>query len=332
MIEVRTCARLHLGLLGNNGEQGRVYGSVGVAVNHPHLVLRAEPAEGLQVDGLEIGRVTAYARRFINRFGFPAGAHLTLSAGIPAHVGLGSGTQIALAVGTALARLAAFPVSTQEIALALGRGLRSGAGVATFQHGGFVLDGGHRILARLPDSSIGNGQTKQIEKSRIPPLLFQHPVPKDWIFIVVIPNADPGFSGEKEDNALLQLPEAPSSLVDKISRLLLMKMLPALVEKDIANFGEALTGIQCMIGDCFASVQGGRYATPVLEKVVAFLLANGSAGAGQSSWGPAGYGLVEGKAQAQKLAQATRLFLADLGGGEVLCVQAQNRGAHVRQL
>jgi beta-ribofuranosylaminobenzene 5'-phosphate synthase len=330
MIEVRTCARLHLGLLDNNGEHGRIYGSIGLAVNRPQLILRAETADCLQVDGLEIERVAGYARRFIDRYGFPKGAHITVSAGIPAHVGLGSGTQIALAAGTALARLAGLQLGAQEIALTLGRGSHSGVGIATFQHGGFVLDGGHRILSPLLDSPTGNGPSRQIENDRTPPLLFHHYVPADWIFVVVIPKADQGFSGDRERCALMQLPEAPSCMVGKISRLLLMKMLPALVEKDIANFGQALTGIQCIVGDCFAPVQGGRYATPLLEKVVEFLLEKGAAGAGQSSWGPAVYGLVDGKARAQQLEKEVKLFLADMGGGEAYCVQPRNRGAQIR--
>jgi beta-ribofuranosylaminobenzene 5'-phosphate synthase len=331
MIEVRTCARLHLGLLDNNGEQGRIYGSIGLAVNRPQLILRAEAADGLRADGLETERVAAYARRFIDRYGLSGGAHLTLSAGIPAHVGLGSGTQIAMAVGTALARLADLQLSAQEIALTMGRGSHSGVGIATFQHGGFVLDGGHRILSCLPDSPVGNGRLRQIENNRTPPLLFHHNVPEDWNFVVVIPNADQGFSGDRERCALMQLPEAPSRLVEKISRLLLMKMLPALVEKDIANFGQALTGIQCMIGDCFAPVQGGRYATPLLEKVVGFLLEKGAVGAGQSSWGPAVYGLVDGRTRAQQLEKEVKIFLANRGGGEAYCVQPRNRGAQIRK-
>jgi beta-ribofuranosylaminobenzene 5'-phosphate synthase len=332
MIEVKTCARLHLGLLDNNGEQGRLYGSIGLAVNHPGLVLRAETADGLLVEGLETGRITTYARRFMNRYGLPPGARLNLSKSIPAHVGLGSGTQIGLAVGTALARLAGLQLSVGEIALAVERGMHSGIGIATFQHGGFVLDGGHRILPGPPGSSIGNGQARQIEKNSVPPLLFKHPVPKDWFFVIAIPETGPGFSGEKEEKAFLQLPEAPAHLVEKISWVLLMKMLPALVEKDIANFGRALTGIQCMVGDCFASVQGGRFATPLLEKLVGFLLDRGAVGAGQSSWGPAVYGLVEGRQQALQLAREVRLFLASLGGGQIFIAQPQNRGAQVKRI
>ena len=117
MIEVRTCARLHLGLLDNNGELGRLYGSVGLAVDRPKLVLRTRKAKTLQVEGLERRRVATYARRFMRRYGFPAGAHLNLISHIPAHVVLGSGTQLALAVGAALARLSGHRLSIQEIAL-----------------------------------------------------------------------------------------------------------------------------------------------------------------------------------------------------------------------
>lgn len=332
MIEVRTCARLHLGLLDNNGEQGRLYGSIGVAVNGPHLVLRAEKADGLRVEGTEAERITTYARRFFRHFGLPEEAHLILLKSIPAHVGLGSGTQIALAVGTALARLAGLRLSTPEVAVAVGRGMHSGIGVGTFQHGGFVLDGGHRVQANPPYHPKSGGQDRQTIKDSVPPILFQRPMPKDWYFVTAIPETGPGLSGKKEDDAFLRLPQAPAGLVEKISWVLLMKMLPALVEEDIADFGRALTSIQYMVGDCFASIQGGRFASAVSGKMVDFLLQRGAAGIGQSSWGPTVYGLVEGRDQARRLAKEAQAYLAELGGGQVYCVQPQNRGVRVRKM
>jgi beta-RFAP synthase len=330
MIEVQTCARLHLGLLDNNGGQGRLYGSIGVAVNHPHLILRAEAANGLRAEGIEAERITMFAQRFISRYNQPKGAHLTLVTAIPSHVGLGSGTQLGLAVGAALARLAGLPLSVPEIALAVGRGKHSGIGISTFQHGGFVLDGGHRLVT---DSSGTPGQqSRQIREDSVPPLLFHHPMPKHWFFVMIIPETGQGFNGAKEQSAFQQLPIAPSSLVEKMSWVLLMKMLPALVEDDIVSFGQALTNLQNMVGDCFASVQGGRFATPVLEKLVGFLLDRGAAGAGQSSWGPTVYGLVKSEDRARKLAQEARNYLTGFGGGSIYCVQAQNRGAQIRAL
>lgn len=329
MIEVRTCARLHLGLLDNNGELGRLYGSVGLAVDRPELVLRARKAKKLRVEGLDRKRVATYARRFIRRYGFPSGAHLNLLSHIPAHVGLGSGTQLALAVGAALARLSGNRFSVQEIALAVGRGMHSGIGISTFQYGGFVLDGGHRVLAEPVGSGPNNGLSRTVEKNHVPPVLFHRPVPQHWCFVTVIPKTDKGLNGKKEKDAFIKLPRAPSVLVEKISRELLIRMLPALVEKDIVNFGKALTVIQCMVGDCFASVQGGRFANPVSEKAADFMMDHGAAGIGQSSWGPTVYGLVQGKAQARKLLEQTQAYLDTLGGGETFMVRPQNHGARI---
>ena len=302
MIEVRTCARLHLGLLDNNGEMGRLYGSIGVAVNQPKLVLKAGKSDTLRVEGPDCTKAAAYARRFMRHFNFPAGAFLNLVSTIPAHVGLGSGTQLAMAVGTALANLEGRRLSIREIASVLGRGAHSGIGISTFRYGGFVLDGGHRIrsMEASPPRTVRNG---------IPPLLFQHAVPRNWFFIIVIPAINPGLSGKKEANAFLKLPRAPSWLVEKISRVLLMQMLPALVERDISNFGQALTRIQYMVGECFSSIQGGRFASPISEKMVDFMLSRGAAGIGQSSWGPTVYGLIEGKTRAQALRQKAQSYL-----------------------
>jgi beta-RFAP synthase len=234
---------------------------------------------------------------------------------------------LGLAVGSGLARLAGIQLTVQEIAFAVGRGLHSGIGIATFQHGGFVLDGGRSIISNRTEAD-----NRQIDTGKTPPVLMKHPMPKDWFFVTAIPKTSPGFSGEKENKAFLQLPEAPSRVVEKISWALLMKMLPALLEKDVANFGKALTSIQFMVGDCFASVQGGRFANPISEKIVDFLLSRGAAGVGQSSWGPTVYGLVQGKDHAKQLKKQVQLFLSDIGGGQVLCLQPQNRGAQVRRI
>jgi len=316
MIEIRACARLHLGLLDHSGAQGRLYGSIGLSVNRPHLLLRAEKADRLIVEGAETERVTEYARRFIQRHGGPSGARLNLSSGIPAHVGLGSGTQIALAVGTALARLSGLKISAEEIALTAGRGVRSGIGIATFQHGGFILDGGHPV---------------RMDKAGVPPVLFRHSLPRDWYFVTAIPGKSQGFNGEREDRAFRHLPPVPSHLAEKISWLVLMKMLPALVEKNVSDFGRAMTEIQWMVGECFAPVQGGRFSNPLSEKLIEFMFEHGVAGAGQSSWGPAVYGLVEGREAARLLMKAVRAHPAGTEDSQVFCVRPQNRGAIIKE-
>ncbi|HWQ82965.1 MAG TPA: beta-ribofuranosylaminobenzene 5'-phosphate synthase family protein [Anaerolineales bacterium] len=320
MLEILTPARLHLGLLDTNGNLGRLYGSIGVAIQQPNVILRAAPAASLQVHGLESDRVTAFARRFLAYHKLDLGARLELVAAIPGHVGLGSGTQLALALGAALAHLAGLDLSVAEIARSMGRGVHSGIGTNTFAQGGFVLDGGHSTLPAPP------GAQKQ---AAVPPVLVRQPFPEDWRFVVVIPEIDPGLSGEKETNAFQELPKAPPSRVARMCRLLVMQMLPALFEQNIVEFGHALTQIQRLVGASFAPIQGGQFADPLSDRLIAFLLDHGAAGAGQSSWGPTVYGLVASQPAADLLAARASIFLATLRKGQVFTVAPDNHGARI---
>ena len=320
MLEIITPARLHLGLLDTNGNLGRLYGSIGVAIQQPNVILRAAPAPFLQVHGLDVDRVTAFAQRFLAYHNLNLGARLELVAAIPGHVGLGSGTQLALAVGAALARLAGLHLSAAEIARSMGRGVHSGIGINTFAAGGFVLDGGHPVASGTSGAQPG---------SAVPPVLIRQPFPEDWRFVVVIPEMEPGLSGEKETSAFQELPKAPPSRVAKLCRLLVMQMLPALFEQNITEFGHALTEIQRLVGASFAPIQGGQYADPLSDQLIAFLLAQGAAGAGQSSWGPTVYGLVAGQPAADLLAARATEFLGVLSRGQVFTVAPDNHGVRM---
>jgi beta-ribofuranosylaminobenzene 5'-phosphate synthase len=317
---VRTPARLHLGLIDLNGELGRLYGSMGVAIDGPNVSIEAErltagrAAPALQVDGPEAERVTAIARRFFARYPSPAPVRLQVRSVIPAHVGLGSGTQLALAVGTALAELGGLPIGPAEVSGLLGRGVHSGIGIAVFQRGGFVVDGGH-----ASDRSDG----------RPPPVLFQQPFPAGWRLIVAVPAVSPGYNGESEQQAFQGLPPAPGDLADRICRLLVMQMLPALLEGEIIPFGQALTGIQALVGDSFAAVQGGRFANTVTAALIAYWLSIGACGAGQSSWGPTAYALAGDEPEAERLSGAARSYLSASGGGVVFTARGANKGARI---
>lgn len=311
---IKTPARLHMGLLDLNGELGRLFGSIGCSIRAPNVVLKAEIAERLSVTGEERERVTDFARRFLKHYPLgskASGAHLHLDSCIPAHVGLGSGTQLALAVGTALAALGGVKLEATEIAKIMGRGVRSGIGTAVFQKGGFSVDGGH--------SSTRHRQS-------VPPVLFHARFPEDWHFVVSIPKLEKGLFAEREREAFRFLSTVPCQTAGKICRLVLMKLLPGLVEKDIDCFGQALTAIQQLVGECFESIQGGRFACTVSAKLISRMLESGARGAGQSSWGPTVYALAQGKKEASALELKAKSYLAAQGGGTVFVARGDNRG------
>ena len=118
--------------------------------------------------------------------------------------------------------------------------------------------------------------------------------------MLVVPAAEPGLSGAAEDEAFAHLAPTPEHSA-AIAQLVLTSLLPALVERDVEEFGAALTRVQQLVGDSFAAVQGGRFH-PRASGLVGALLEAGAAGAGQSSWGPAVYGIAGSEAAARELA------------------------------
>src|SRR5213078_301798 len=155
---VEAAARLHFGVLDLRGDLGRRFGGIGAAVPAPSLLLEARPATELQAEGPDAARALEFARRFARHHGLDLRLHLCLHRSIPAHAGLGSGTQLGLAVARASAELSGLPTDVAALARAVDRGRRSGVGTWTFAYGGFVLEGGRAaggervapLLARLP--------------------------------------------------------------------------------------------------------------------------------------------------------------------------------------
>ncbi len=315
-VTVSAPSRLHLGMIDLGGTEGRVYGGLGVALKKPRLFLRAREAKILVVEGERRDLVKGVVKRFLQRFKIGQGVHIKVIKTIPEHVGLGSTTQLVLGVGQALAELFGIEMGVREIGRLFGRGEFSGVGTATFEYGGFVVEGGHKV-GRM---------------AGIPPLIFRSPLPKDWMFVVAIPRVRRGLDEKEESLAFKSLPPAPDAGVERVCRLILVKMLPSLVEEDIVGFGGALTEIQRIVGSYFKSSQNGVFAHPVIGETVEFMLREGATGCGQSSWGPAVYGMVEGRKAARSLAREVRDFLAERGGGEVFFTNADNRGANSRRI
>lgn len=293
---VEAAARLHFGVLDLRGALGRRFGGLGAAVPAPSLLLEAAPADRLSAYGEDRDRAVAFAERFLARHRVGGAARLTVHRGIPPHSGLGSGTQLGLAVARALAELYGLDLEPAALAQAVGRGRRSAIGTWTFAVGGFIVEGGRRPGAE-----------------QIAPLLARYAIPEAWRCVVAVPDGAPGLSGESEAAAFERLPPPPEREVERVAHLVLMQLLPALVEADLTSFGGALTEIQRITGAWFAREQGGVFAPGPSETLVRQMAEWGAAGVGQSSWGPAVYGLVPSEVAARELAARAAGLLGSAG-------------------
>ena len=227
-VTVKTPSRLHFCMIDMRGDLGRIHGSVGVAIDKPSVVLKAKEAPSVEVKGFRANRVKEYAETLLVGSGISGGVSIEVLSDILEHSGFGSGTQLALAVGSALSEIYDLSLKTEDIALKLNRSRRSGIGTYAFKHGGFIVDGGHK-------ANGGGG---------IPPLLFRAEVPESWRFVIGVPEIIPvNTSGSIEANAFKKLEPPPATLIGEISRTILMQMIPAIIEEDIVSFGEAMTSV-----------------------------------------------------------------------------------------
>jgi len=288
---VRTGGRLHLGQLDLNGSLGRFYGGLGIAINQPELEVTARRSKSLSLvcEHSEEERLKSIACEYLKYYGLP-GVEIELVQSLPSHSGLGSGTSLTLAIGFAITRVYGLQPSIAELAVVTDReGSRSGIGVAAFEQGGFLVDGGKSVDSHPEDHRL-----------QVPPLLFRIPFPEDWAIILASPNNERMF-GKKEEKAFQSLLPMDREVSGAICRLVLMKLLPALVEKNLESFGQAIEAIQGHIGSYFAPVQGGPFASAEACRIVEYLRVHGAAGVGQSSWGPTIYGFTRKETQSDLL-------------------------------
>jgi len=296
-ITISASARLHLGFIDPNGSLGRAFGSIGLVIDGHDTRLTARLQQGNQrtphIEGTttqaQHDRIETYLKQLHVTQPIDIEVHETPRA----HTGLGSGTQLALALGTAVARVSGHDIGTAEIARILGRGARSGIGIHGFEHGGLIVDGGRK-----------DGHSSA---ATLPPLLARQSFPDAWRVLLIDDTSREGLHGDEEKRGLASLAPFPAALAAHLSHLVLMRILPAVAEHDFDTFASAIGDMQQTIGEYFAPVQGGVFASPAVARALEAVAAEQKAGIGQTSWGPVGFAFVESAEHAERaLAAAQR--------------------------
>ncbi len=310
MLKITTPSRLHLTLIDMNASIGRVDGGIGITLDEPVIQISAEKSENIDITGKSehVERMKNSAAALLPE---GKGINISIEKDYPWHIGLGSGTQAALVAAMAVNKIYDLSFSVYELAIKAGRGGTSGIGVAAFETGGFILDGGHRFSEKkdfLPSSA-----------SRLPPapVLLRKDFP-DWDIVVAIPEQK-GASLKNEVNIFRKECPVPLGAVEKLSHIILMQILPALAEEDIVTFGEGINRIQG-IGFKKKEVELQRVSAKLMEA----LRENGAYGAGMSSFGPTVYAFGE---DARDLEKTARELLG--GKGYVFITKARNEGARI---
>ena len=132
---------------------------------------------------------------------------------------------------------------------------RSALGIHGFGLGGFLVDAGKR-----GDDDIGS-------------LAARADFPSAWRMLLITPNVEAGLSGAHERDAFARLPPMPRSQTDRLSGIALTELLPAVLEADFDRCGDSIFEFGSIVGNYFAPVQGGTYATVATCELVEHLRA-----------------------------------------------------------
>lgn len=321
-MQIETSARLHLSLIDLNGSIGRVDGSIGLTLDKPSLKLECIE-NNTQTQIITNGLDDEYEKKILSSYmkmcdylDIDTTYTFKINEAYPIHHGLGLGTQLSLSTASLLAHMNDVNLTNYELANIIGRGGTSGIGVYSFSEGGLIIDGGHKKTDKhsfLPSSASNVSP---------PPLIARYEIPDDWKIILVTPDINAGASGSNEVNIFQKYTPIKLDDVKTISYITLMKLMPAIVECDITSFGKAVNEIQ-KVG--FKSIER-KLQPPIIDTIINYMLDNGVAGAGMSSFGPTCFGITDTNTKTLK---HDILDLLD-GNANVIVTKGKNHGAKIK--
>ena len=304
-VKVTTSARLHMGFFDLSGAISK-FGSLGMSLDAPCTQITLAKSDGTLIDGSNRDNVAKIVQHFVKPFNIKQNFSLTLRDSIPAHAGLGSGTQLALAIGAGLNQLFNLNISLAQIAIVAKRGKRSGIGLAAFAHGGVIVDSG-------------------ITNDELPQIALRQSFPDNWRVLLVTDSASKGVHGKAELQAFQLLKPTKNSLRD----MMFTYMMPTLQRGDLLAFGAYMQDLQAYNGEYFAPMQGGHFASRDVAEVLAWLQNNGAPCVGQSSWGPTGFAILSSAEHAENLKKQVQLAFASKANISFTICCGKNTGATI---
>lgn len=300
-----------MGFIDLSGALNRHFGSVGIALNEINTHLSVSPAGQRIITGPSAQRADKCLTMLCRALNVSDSLSINIETAIPEHVGLGSGTQMSLAIGSALNAFYDLGLTVRGIASVMDRGLRSGIGIGVFEQGGLVVDGGRG------------------EKTVTPPVLAHFHIPVDWRFVLVFDKRGQGLHGQQEIEAFKALPSFPQQEAARLCYLLLMQGLPAVAENNLADFGAVISQLQKSVGEHFASAQGGVFTSPEVAQAMHWLEQQGAVAIGQTSWGPTGFCAIDGAEQTEIITDQARQTFRQFENLSFIVASARNCGGEV---
>ena len=315
-VTVSAGSRLHFGLICGAPDSGWHYGGIGLMIEDPswRLTLSSLSESADDVLASEVvanrtrGIIESYRSEVVTEL--PVGIRCAFDAEVPFHNGLGSGTQLTLALAAGLTVLAGQPrpESIAPVAERLGRSRRSAIGTFGFDNGGFFIDRGR--------SDTGE---RICERTSFP---------DEWRLVLVTPNESLGMFGTAEETFFDETSFLDANSLREITTVIEDGIRPALERQCFRQFALCLSDYGGLIGRYYSKGQGGVYSSPVIRELADWLQSKGDSVPVQSSWGPTVAIPAESVAAAERLSRE----ITDESPGaavRVVITSARNTGATI---
>jgi beta-ribofuranosylaminobenzene 5'-phosphate synthase len=275
---IRTGSRLHFGLLNTVAP----FGGIGVMVEEPVTEVKVTPSPQFTCPPYVLARVQPIAERIARLAGRTElpNCHVDVKQRAAPHFGLGSGTQLAMAVAESMCLYLGIEVSPHDLAVHVAqRGNRSAVGVHGYLTGGLIFESGRH------ETEL-NAIERRIE------------LPSEWCVGIFRPSVNvPPVCGDLEQSQFADVSTARAD--QQLRELIEQQILPAAESRDFSDFASSVQAYNHASGMLFQSVQAGPYNGPAVTQLIQTLSECGATGIGQSSWGPGVFAWFESRLEAE---------------------------------
>lgn len=317
-LQITTGSRLHFGLfsVGQVDNQPQ-FGGCGLMVKSPanQIVLRSPVVEQSMELLPLVTRWFENAGKAIDDFhpDKSTAPWIALQQEAAKHCGFGSGTQTAMAVGLALSTWYELALGdAEQLSTIMKRGLRSAIGTHGFFRGGFLVDRGKR----------NDGELASLDMN----LEF----PESWPVLILNLQVAHGIHGAEEIAAFRQIPTSSREHRDRMIAMVKDQIAPAIEAKNYDEFADVLFEYGRSSGSAYATIQGGDFHSPPIEKLIYKVREFGVPAVGQSSWGPCVFAIAGNDDVAISL---TQFLKSEFGNSlEITQTSALNKGAEIKWL
>ena len=322
MIKITCYCRINFGLIDLSEKPYRIDGSHGIYTN---LVLGEVEMKTIDTDCDIIDtndsnikrykQVILNCKQYIGKY--TESIYIKINNLIGVHKGVGSGTQLSMAIVECFNQTYDLNLSIDQKAFLALSGGTSSIGVYCFSNGGYLVDAGR--LYPKEKNIVGPGEIFCFDS--LPPLVTRIEAPS-WYVCILIPQKLKEINGDDEKNLFDLFTPIPNNQVNEICMWILKGIIPSITTNNIYSFGFCIEKIMSL---GFKKKEIDTRGTVISDRI-RVLKRLGLKGVGMSSFGPTVFGFIDNDVLAKKIYDDIyRLFYND----KVYLTTIRNKGADI---